>query len=131
MGGNGIAGQSGLSTWITYHRSKQRHGRAAGASTQGSGSASATESRATSFHSQRRGGPLSACRRPLAIRRRIAASRAARMIIAAQVVARDDEVIEQSGDFRSWAGTFQTLRDVRLEPGMRTKADVRPRLWIY
>src|SRR5712675_174724 len=83
------------------------------------------------FQSQRRGGPLSACRRPLAIRRRIAASRAARMIIAAQVVARDDEVIEQSGDFRSWAGTFQTLRDVRLEPGMRTKADVRPRLWIY
>src|SRR5260370_1330018 len=53
MGGNGIAGQSGLSTWITYHRSKQRHGRAAGASTQGSGSATATESRATSFHSQK------------------------------------------------------------------------------
>jgi len=26
---------------------------------------------------------------------------------------------------------FQTLRDVRLESGMRTKADVRPRLWIY
>jgi hypothetical protein len=25
------------------------------------------------------------------------------MTIAAQVVARDDEVIEQSGDFRSWA----------------------------
>ena len=28
-------------------------------------------------------------------------------------------------------GTFQTLRDVRLESGVRTKADVRPRLWIY
>jgi tetratricopeptide (TPR) repeat protein len=61
MGGNGIAGQSGLSTWITYHRSKQRHGRAAGASTQGSGSAARTESRATSFHSQRRAEPLSTC----------------------------------------------------------------------
>ena len=51
---------------------------------QGSGSAAATQSRATCFHSQRRGGPLSACRRPLAIRRRIAASRAARMTIAAR-----------------------------------------------
>ena len=42
-----------------------------------------------------------------------------------------DEVIEQSGDFRSC--TFRTLRDVRLESGMRTKADVRPPpldLWI-
>jgi len=27
-------------------------------------------------------------------------------------------------------GAFRTLRDVRLESGMRTKADVRPRLWI-
>jgi adenylate cyclase len=33
VGGNGIAGQSGLSTWITYRRRKQRNGRAAGAST--------------------------------------------------------------------------------------------------
>src|SRR5258705_9964038 len=95
MGGNGIAGQSGLSTWITYHRRKQRHGRAAGASTQGSGSAAATESRATSFHSQRRGGPLSA-RRPLAIRRRIAKSRAARVTIPAKVLALGDEAIERA-----------------------------------
>jgi hypothetical protein len=29
-----------------------------------------------------------------------------------QMLARADEVIEQSGDFRSWAGTFRTLRDV-------------------
>src|SRR5882724_2663363 len=49
--------------------------------------------------------------KPLAIRRRVAASRAARMTKSSQVVARDDEVIEQSGDFRSWAGTFRTLRD--------------------
>ena len=27
--------------------------------------------------------------------------------------------------------TFRTLRDVRLESGMGTNADVRPRLWIY
>src|SRR5260370_31028827 len=94
MGGNGIAGKSGRSTWITYHRSKQRNGRAAGASAQGSGSAAATESRATSFHSQKRGGPLSACRRPLAIRRRIAKSRAARVTIPAKVLALGDEAIE-------------------------------------
>jgi tetratricopeptide (TPR) repeat protein len=31
--GNGIAGQSGLSTWITYRGRKQRNGRTAGAST--------------------------------------------------------------------------------------------------
>ena len=33
-------------------------------------------------------------------------------------------------DARS-GGTFRTLRDVRLESGMRTKADARPRRWIY
>src|SRR5229473_9694 len=92
MGGNGIAGQSGLSTWITYHRSKQRNGRAAGASTQGSGSAAATESRATSFHSQGRGGPFSACRRSCAIRRRIAASRVARVTIPATELAVDRQI---------------------------------------
>src|SRR5258706_16475103 len=96
MGGNGIAGQSALSTWITYHRSKQRHGRAAGASTQGSGSAAATESRATSFHSQRRGGPLSACRRPLAIRRRIAKSRAGPVTNPAKVLALGARVNESA-----------------------------------
>ena len=39
---------------------------------------------ATCFQSQRRAGPLSAGRRPRAIRRRIAASRAARMTIGAR-----------------------------------------------
>jgi hypothetical protein len=34
-------------------------------------------------------------------------------------------------EFCNTIGTFRTLRDVRLESGMRTKADVRPRLWIY
>ena len=48
---------------------------------------------ATYFHSQGRGGPLSAGRRPLAIRGRIAASRAARMTIAARR-SRSDEVDE-------------------------------------
>jgi hypothetical protein len=37
VGGDGIAGQSGPSTWITYGRRKQRNGRTAGASTQGRG----------------------------------------------------------------------------------------------
>jgi tetratricopeptide (TPR) repeat protein len=33
VGGNGIAGQSGQSSWITYRRRRQRNGRTAGAST--------------------------------------------------------------------------------------------------
>ncbi|MEH2526736.1 TolB-like protein [Bradyrhizobium sp. AZCC 2176] len=48
---------------------------------------------AACFHSKRRSGPLSACRRSLAIRRRIAASRAARVTIAARC-SRSDEVDE-------------------------------------
>jgi TolB-like protein len=75
--------QAGLSAWITYRRRKQRDGRTAGASTQGNGSATATESCATCFQSKRCGGPLPACRRRLAIRRRIAASWATRMTTAA------------------------------------------------
>jgi tetratricopeptide (TPR) repeat protein len=67
VGGNYIAGQSGLSTWITYGRRKQRNGRTAGASTQGNGSAAASQSRAACFHSQERSWPLPAGRRPLAI----------------------------------------------------------------
>jgi hypothetical protein len=39
MGGDGIAGQSGLSIWITYRRRKQCNVRTAGTSTRGSGSA--------------------------------------------------------------------------------------------
>src|SRR5262245_49947548 len=89
MGGNGIAGQAGLSSWITHRRRKQRNGRAAGASTSGRSSAAATRSRAACFHSQKPGGPL-ARRRPLAIGRRIEASRAARMTIATKVIARGD-----------------------------------------
>jgi hypothetical protein len=34
-------------------------------------------------------------------------------------------------DFCNKIGTFRTSRDVRLESGMRTKADVRQRLRIY
>ena len=129
MGCNGIAGQSGLSTWITHRRRKQCNGRTTGASTQGIGSTAATQSRATCLQSQRRAGPL-APRRPLAIQRRVAASRAARMIIGAK-------------GFRPWRrgdraerrlplmGTFRTLRDVRLESGMRTKADVRAHLDLW
>ena len=79
-----LQGQSGLSTRVTYGRRKQRNGRTAGASTQGSGSAAATQSRATCLQSQRRAGPL-APRRPLAIQRRVAASRVARVKIAAEV----------------------------------------------
>jgi len=45
-------------------------------------------------------------------------------------------LLAQSEHFRMTAlvGTFRTLRDVRLESGMRTKADVRarlPDLWVH
>src|ERR1700694_2572063 len=33
--------------------------------------------------------------------------------------------------YDSGCGTFRTSRDVRLESGMRTKGDIRRRLWIY
>ena len=62
------------------------NGRTARAGTQGNGSAAATQSRATCFHSQRRGGPL-ARRRPLPIGRRIAASWAARISSASEYIA--------------------------------------------
>ena len=105
---------------------KQRNGRTAGASTQGNGSAAATESRATCFHPQRRGGPLSACRRPLAIRRSIAASRTARMTIAASV----RPWRRGSNDFRSWQILLQKSfwggERKFLEPLIRfTRDDVR------
>src|SRR5436189_1819640 len=50
------------------------------------------------------GGPLSACGRPLAIRRRIAASRAARMTIAAKWSPCRDEhrMTSAIGTFRTW-----------------------------
>src|SRR6476646_9441373 len=99
MGGNDIAGQSGLSTWFTYRRRKQCNGRTAGASTQGNGSTAGTQSRATYFQSQRRAPPFSAGRRPLAIGRRIAASRAARMTKAARL---DRLRLSNKRDVRCW-----------------------------
>ena len=68
------------------HR-KLRHGRTMGASSYGSGSAATSESHAPRLQSQRRSGPLSACRILRAIPRRTAASPAARMTIADTVLA--------------------------------------------
>src|SRR5882724_1922 len=80
MGGEGVAGCAGLATIITYQRRMQCARRAAGAGTEIGGTAAAAQSHIARFQSQRRAGPLSECRRPLAIRRRIAASRPARMM---------------------------------------------------
>jgi hypothetical protein len=48
------------------------------------------------------------------------------------LVAAGDKLIEWRFDEQVFCCEgFQTLRDVRLEPGMRAKADVRRPLWIY
>src|SRR6266576_6126265 len=123
MGGEGVAGCAGLATIITYQRCMQCARRAAGAGTEIGGTAAAAQSYIARFQSQRRAGPLSECRRPLAIRRRIAASRAARMTTRCQMLAHGNEVIERGtsvvgnetdmskylGDVRCWVNSGKHL----------------------
>src|SRR5260370_23677023 len=89
MGGEGVAGCAGLATIITYQRRMQCARRAAGAGTEIGGTAAAAQSHVTRFQSQRLAGPLSECRRPLAIRGRIAAGVVARMSRRCDCVFRD------------------------------------------
>jgi hypothetical protein len=118
VGGDGIAGQSGPSTWITYGRRKQRNGRTAGASAQG-------------------GGRLQQLN-PLL---RVSSLKDAWALIGVPKTSRDmkkdcdkpgcptdhrRQVLARGDEDRmtSANGTFRTWRDVRLESVMRTIADI-------